>query len=233
MAACGRHLAGARGRPAGLAPRRRSPEKEDRADSRARRRRALRAAAADDDDRAGGQRVSGCTRRRTTCPAGVVSPGITILGPGRVSGRAIVDLDQIREDRKPTSLLRSDALPEGPPSDHRNRRVGNQQWRGHVPVRIGRDQRPADPEARCFSRSSATIRGRPSVHPASASTIPLRCLRAFARFSFSAVRRLSSNSDRVGSSRAVRRCARHAAAVSEGRGSAARGRSCPCRSAHA
>lgn len=38
-------------------------------------------------------------------PAGVVSPGVTILGTGRVSGRAIVDLDQIREDRKPTSLL--------------------------------------------------------------------------------------------------------------------------------
>jgi hypothetical protein len=38
-------------------------------------------------------------------PAGVVSPGVTMLGPGRVSGRAIVDLDQIREDRKPTSLL--------------------------------------------------------------------------------------------------------------------------------
>jgi len=38
-------------------------------------------------------------------PAGVVSPGVTILGTGRLSGRAIVDLDQIREDRKPTSLL--------------------------------------------------------------------------------------------------------------------------------
>jgi hypothetical protein len=38
-------------------------------------------------------------------PAGVVTPGLTILGPGRVSGRAIVDLDRIREDRKPTSLL--------------------------------------------------------------------------------------------------------------------------------
>lgn len=38
-------------------------------------------------------------------PAGVVSPEVTILGPGRVSGRAIADLDQIREDRKPTSLL--------------------------------------------------------------------------------------------------------------------------------
>ena len=38
-------------------------------------------------------------------PAGVVGPSVTILGPGRVSGRAIVDLDQLREDRKPTSLL--------------------------------------------------------------------------------------------------------------------------------
>ena len=38
-------------------------------------------------------------------PAGVVSPGVTILDAGRVSGRATVDLDQIREDRKPTSLL--------------------------------------------------------------------------------------------------------------------------------
>jgi hypothetical protein len=38
-------------------------------------------------------------------PAGVVSLGVTILGAGRVSGRATVDLDQIREERKPTSLL--------------------------------------------------------------------------------------------------------------------------------
>ena len=38
-------------------------------------------------------------------PAGVVNPGITILDAGRVSGRATVDLDQIREERKPTSLL--------------------------------------------------------------------------------------------------------------------------------
>ena len=38
-------------------------------------------------------------------PAGVGSPEVTILGAGRVSGRAIVDLDLIREDRKPTGLL--------------------------------------------------------------------------------------------------------------------------------
>ena len=38
-------------------------------------------------------------------PVGVVSPGVTILDAGRVSGRAIVDLDQVREDRKPTNLF--------------------------------------------------------------------------------------------------------------------------------
>jgi hypothetical protein len=38
-------------------------------------------------------------------PTGVVGPEVTILDAGRVSGRATVDLDQIREERKPTSLL--------------------------------------------------------------------------------------------------------------------------------
>jgi hypothetical protein len=38
-------------------------------------------------------------------PAGVVDPAVTILGPGRVSGRAVVDLDRVRLARKPTSLL--------------------------------------------------------------------------------------------------------------------------------
>jgi hypothetical protein len=38
-------------------------------------------------------------------PAGVLSPEIELPGGGRVSGRAIVDLDQIRGDRKPTSLF--------------------------------------------------------------------------------------------------------------------------------
>jgi len=37
-------------------------------------------------------------------PAGVVSPGVTILDASRVSGRATVDLDQIREERKPGLL---------------------------------------------------------------------------------------------------------------------------------
>jgi hypothetical protein len=38
-------------------------------------------------------------------PAGVVDPSLTVLGPGRVSGRAVVDLDAVRKSRNPTSML--------------------------------------------------------------------------------------------------------------------------------
>jgi hypothetical protein len=38
-------------------------------------------------------------------PAGVVEPSVTILGTGRVSGRAVVDLDDVRKSRSPTGLL--------------------------------------------------------------------------------------------------------------------------------
>jgi hypothetical protein len=38
-------------------------------------------------------------------PAGVVSPVLSILGEGRVSGRAIVDLDRVRQNRQSTSLF--------------------------------------------------------------------------------------------------------------------------------
>ena len=38
-------------------------------------------------------------------PVGVVDPALTILGAGRVSARAVVDLDAVRKERKPTSLL--------------------------------------------------------------------------------------------------------------------------------
>jgi hypothetical protein len=38
-------------------------------------------------------------------PAGVVDPWVSALGPGRVSGRAVVDLDAVRKSKKPTSLL--------------------------------------------------------------------------------------------------------------------------------
>ena len=38
-------------------------------------------------------------------PPGVVEPSVTILGTGRVSGRAVVDLDAVRKQKNPTSLL--------------------------------------------------------------------------------------------------------------------------------
>ena len=38
-------------------------------------------------------------------PTGVVEPSVSILGTGRLSGRAVVDLDAVRRERKPTSLL--------------------------------------------------------------------------------------------------------------------------------
>ena len=39
---------------------------------------------------------------RDQLPAGVVEPAITILGPGRVSGRAVVDLDAVRKQKSRT-----------------------------------------------------------------------------------------------------------------------------------
>ena len=41
----------------------------------------------------------------TELPVGVVDPALTILGTGRVSGRAVVDLDAVRKERKPASIL--------------------------------------------------------------------------------------------------------------------------------
>jgi hypothetical protein len=38
-------------------------------------------------------------------PVGIVDPSITVLGPGRLSGRAIVDLDAVKKQKAPTSLL--------------------------------------------------------------------------------------------------------------------------------
>jgi hypothetical protein len=38
-------------------------------------------------------------------PAGVVEPSLSILGPGRLSGRAVVDLDAVRRQQPPQGLL--------------------------------------------------------------------------------------------------------------------------------
>jgi len=42
---------------------------------------------------------------RDQVPTGVVDPYITILGDGHVAGRATVDLDAVRKQKNPTSLL--------------------------------------------------------------------------------------------------------------------------------
>ena len=42
---------------------------------------------------------------REQLPTGVVEPSVTILGSGRLSGRAVVDLDAVRREKNPTSLL--------------------------------------------------------------------------------------------------------------------------------
>jgi hypothetical protein len=42
---------------------------------------------------------------REQIPVGVVQPTITVIGGNRLSGRAIVDLDAVRKQKAPTSLL--------------------------------------------------------------------------------------------------------------------------------
>ena len=42
---------------------------------------------------------------REQIPVGVVDPSVTISGTGRLSGRAVVDLDAVRKQKAPTSLL--------------------------------------------------------------------------------------------------------------------------------
>jgi hypothetical protein len=42
---------------------------------------------------------------RDQIPVGVVDPSIAAIGPGRLSARAVVDLDAVRKQKAPTSLL--------------------------------------------------------------------------------------------------------------------------------
>jgi hypothetical protein len=42
---------------------------------------------------------------RNELPAGVVEPVVSILGTGRLAGRAIVDLDAVRKQKNPTSMF--------------------------------------------------------------------------------------------------------------------------------
>ena len=76
-------------------------------------------------------------------PAGVVQPWVTILGPGRLSGRAVVDLDVVRRQSPPTSLL-----------DPRNLLIGR------LPVTATGTLKTANGLGR-FSLESAAIGGLP------------------------------------------------------------------------
>jgi hypothetical protein len=42
---------------------------------------------------------------RNELPAGVVDPVVSILGSGRVTGHAVVDLDAVRKQKNPTSMF--------------------------------------------------------------------------------------------------------------------------------
>lgn len=76
-------------------------------------------------------------------PAGVVAPTISILGDGRVSAHAVVDLDRVREERNPTSFFS--------PASYLT---------GRVPVTAAGIVRTGDGVAR-FQMESASVAGIP------------------------------------------------------------------------
>jgi hypothetical protein len=76
-------------------------------------------------------------------PAGVVDPSVNILGAGRVSGRAVVDLDAVRKSNPPTGLLDPRTL-----------------LRGHLPVTATGVLKTGGGEGR-FELESATVGGIP------------------------------------------------------------------------
>ena len=53
--------------------------------------------AADDGDREGSERLPGAASSAANCRPASSSPSISILGTGRLSGRAVVDLDAVRQ----------------------------------------------------------------------------------------------------------------------------------------
>jgi len=117
---------------------------------------------------------------RDQIPVGVVDPSITVLGPGRLSARAVVDLDAVRKQKAPTSLL-----------DPMNYLMGRLAVTavGRLRTATGAGgmnlESPGAGSIRsrrsCCRRSSATIPAPPRSPAASASTIRFRCRRASAR----------------------------------------------------
>jgi len=76
-------------------------------------------------------------------PAGVVEPSVNILGAGRVSGRAVVDLDAVRQSKPSTGLLDPRTL-----------------LRGRLPVTATGVLKTGSGEGR-FELESATVGGIP------------------------------------------------------------------------
>ena len=83
---------------------------------------------------------------RDQIPAGVVDPSIAILGPGRVSGRAIVDLDAVRKQKNPTSLLDPMNYLMGRLPVTATGVLQDEQRRRPVRARVGERRRRADAE---------------------------------------------------------------------------------------
>ena len=76
-------------------------------------------------------------------PAGVVDPSVNILGAGRLSGRAVVDLDAVRQSKPSTGLLDPRTL-----------------LRGRLPVTATGVLKTGDGQGR-FELESATVGGIP------------------------------------------------------------------------
>lgn len=76
-------------------------------------------------------------------PPGVVEPSVNILGAGRVSGRAVVDLDAVRKAKPPTGLLDPRTF-----------------LRGHLPVTATGVLKTGDGAGR-FDLESASVGGIP------------------------------------------------------------------------
>jgi hypothetical protein len=80
---------------------------------------------------------------RPDLPVGVVNPVVTILGTGRLAGRAVVDLDAVRQQQNPTSLFDPTAY-----------------LSGHLPVSVTGVLKTSSGTGR-FELESATIGGVP------------------------------------------------------------------------
>ena len=185
----------------------------------------------------------------TICPPVSSQPAVVMLGQGRASGQAVVDLDRVRQGIGATSVLESPQLSPGPAAGRRNRHARKPATASHVPVRIGHGRRRADPEARASADRQLLLAVRdvpsgislddpfalPAAHPRDSGRARSGDCHPIERRALSLIRlRLKIGGSRLRSAHArseidrnsaLRRPPRDAAAVPEGRRPAARGRS--------